>query len=393
MNVLGDYEAASGQKTIKEKSYFYMHEKAPADEVNTVHLITEFQWQSFPFTYLGCPIFYSIRRKDFCKSIFSKFKRGYHHGRNGAWNEGLLRELLPDELADHILDSITPPSDYSMKDKPWWKLETKGQFTVKSAWKYIRKRRDASKLYRNPKEETLPHVFLTSPAARFVWNYFGAPISTSIQMFLNMRRPGFKEVTTNWSDLHEKLLNHIPRLRFTKVLWQLPPDRWIKCNTDGAFRGEFGGASYGFCIRDSIGDLMYAQADVVEEATNNIAEAQAILEAAMYIIQMQFPPCIIEIDSLLMNKVLEDVWEPPWSISNQVDEIKSLLSKGMFQVIHVLREGNKLADHLANLTLDQQHMMQAHSFWELESEGRKILNNDKLQIPYLRVRTAKTSDN
>ncbi|XP_075086240.1 uncharacterized protein LOC142168960 [Nicotiana tabacum] len=137
---------------------------------------------------------------------------------NGAWNELLLRELLLDELADHILETITPPSNLSLKDKPWWKLETKGHFTVKSAWQYIRKRREESKLYTffwvkglpfkisffmwrlwkaklpldewflrlgyfitsrccccmNPKQETLSHVFLTSPAARYVWNYYGA---------------------------------------------------------------------------------------------------------------------------------------------------------------------------------------------------------------------------
>ncbi|XP_070032059.1 uncharacterized protein [Nicotiana tomentosiformis] len=206
MNVLGDYEAASGQKINKEKSFFYMHEKAPADEVNIVYLITKFQRQSFPFTYLGCPIFYSRKKKDFYKSIIFKVQerlsswkgkllsiggravliahmlesmpihllsvvnppnvlRALYHAsgpdhwcdesikyvddvmENGAWNEELLRELLLEELADHILDSITPPSDYSMNDRPWWKLKTKGQFIVKSAWQYIRKKRYKSKLY------------------------------------------------------------------------------------------------------------------------------------------------------------------------------------------------------------------------------------------------------
>lgn len=61
----------------------------------------------------------------------------------------------------------------------------------------------------------------------------------------------------------------------------------------------------------------------------------------------------------------------------------------MLQVIHVLREGNKLADHLANLTLEQHALVQVHSFEELDIQRRKILNNDKLQIPYIRVRTGK----
>ncbi|XP_075079855.1 uncharacterized protein LOC142165134 [Nicotiana tabacum] len=44
---------------------------------------------------------------------------------NGTWNEVLLRELLPEELADHILEITTPPLDHSIKDKPTWNLENK----------------------------------------------------------------------------------------------------------------------------------------------------------------------------------------------------------------------------------------------------------------------------
>ncbi|XP_075087565.1 uncharacterized protein LOC142169583 [Nicotiana tabacum] len=152
----------------------------------------------------------------------------------------------------------------------------------------------------NPEEETLPRVFLTSPAARFMWNYFGAPtwIKTEGKQLVQVidewwskppntslkavRRPYFKGINPNWPDLHEKLLHHIPILRYTKVLWKLPLDGWIKCNTDGASRGDNGGVSYGFCIRDGIGDLIYAQADAVHDATNNIGEAHAIFEALRY---------------------------------------------------------------------------------------------------------------
>ncbi|XP_075084883.1 uncharacterized protein LOC142168121 [Nicotiana tabacum] len=156
-------------------------------------------------------------------------------------------------------------------------------------------------------------------------------ISTSIQILLKVRRQGFKGVTTNWPNLHEKLSQHVHRLRYTKVLWELPPVEWIKCNTDGACRGDNRGSSYDFCIRDEIGDIIYAQENAVEDETNNVAEAHAILEALRYIIQMQFPPCIFETDYLLMKRVLNEVWEQPWSIANQVDEIKTLLSRGAFR--------------------------------------------------------------
>lgn len=80
---------------------------------------------------------------------------------------------------------------------------------------------------------------------------------------------------------------------------------WIECNTDGVCRGDTVGASYIFCIRNGICDLKYAQADSIENVTNNIAEAQAILEALRYIIHLQFPQCLTEIDSMLMKRMLE----------------------------------------------------------------------------------------
>lgn len=136
-----------------------------------------------------------------------------------------MRDLLPEDIAEHILESIDPPHVHDMKDKPWWYLESKGQFSVKSAWQYIRKKRQESKLYkfiwvtglpfnilffmwrlwkakllvyeslrrmeyllpsrfwccRNPKEKTFAYDFFTFPVARFMWKYFNAPAGINIE--------------------------------------------------------------------------------------------------------------------------------------------------------------------------------------------------------------------
>lgn len=98
---------------------------------------------------------------------------------------------------------------------------------------------------------------------------------------------------------------------------------------------------------------------------------------------------MIETDSLLIKNILEEIWEQPWNIVNRAEEIKTLMARGVFQVVHVLREGNKLADYLANLTIEHHAMVHVNSFVKIDIQGRKILNNDKLQIPYIRVRTTK----
>lgn len=78
----------------------------------------------------------------------------------------------------------------------------------------------------------------------------------------------------------------------------------------------------------------------------------------------------------------------PWVISTQVEEIKELMEKNNVIVAHTLREGNSLVDHLANYALDVGYI-EAHSFWELDIQGRRIVNNEKLQCPYLRVKVAR----
>lgn len=58
------------------------------------------------------------------------------------------------------------------------------------------------------------------------------------------------------------------------------------------------------------------------------------------------------------------------------------------KVSHIYIEGNKLANHLANYALDVG-TIECHEFWHLDPQGRRIVNEEKLQYPYLRVKVAK----
>lgn len=53
-------------------------------------------------------------------------------------------------------------------------------------------------------------------------------------------------------------------------------------NTDGASRENPERSSYGFCVRDSHGDLIYAEADYIGESTNMIVEAITVKEDLTY---------------------------------------------------------------------------------------------------------------
>ncbi|XP_060195431.1 uncharacterized protein LOC132624709 [Lycium barbarum] len=122
--------------------------------------------------------------------------------------------------------------------------------------------------------------------------------------------------------------------------------------------------------------------------TNTQAEAMAIVQALRYMKERQYQQIIIETDSLLLKNIILKVWETPWQIIEMVEEIWRLMNNKTVRVIHIMREGNMLADHLANLALDHGEV-DSESFQELGMQGRRWINNDKLQLPYLRIRPCK----
>uniref|UniRef100_A0A1U7WLP0 Uncharacterized protein LOC104225115 n=1 Tax=Nicotiana sylvestris TaxID=4096 RepID=A0A1U7WLP0_NICSY len=121
---------------------------------------------------------------------------------DGDWDVDRLFEMLPEELAVHILEKIKPLSTMRVLDRPFWMLETRGYFNVKSAWEYTRRRDKPRNAYRmiwvkglpfkiaffmwkvwkaklplddflkRPDEESLQHLFFRSETAKTIWKYF-----------------------------------------------------------------------------------------------------------------------------------------------------------------------------------------------------------------------------
>lgn len=176
-------------------------------------------------------------------------------------------------------------------------------------------------------------------------------ISTSLQALVQMRKPGIR-VPHKCIELLHMLENYTPRLKFDKVKWELPMEGWIKVNTYGASRGNPERSSIGFCVRGEKGDLIYAAVREIAEESNNEAEAVAILEALRLCKAKNHAQIWLQTDSLLMKNIVEESWKPPWYITECVEEIRRLMDEVEIRVTHIFREGNKLADHLANYALD-----------------------------------------
>ncbi|XP_059290359.1 uncharacterized protein LOC132043913 [Lycium ferocissimum] len=175
-------------------------------------------------------------------------------------------------------------------------------------------------------------------------------------------------------------------IKVTKVLWKFPPSGWLICNTDRASRGNSGRSTHGFCLRNSEGDLVHAQVEDIGITTNTEVEVIAFLEAMKFCRGKGLKNIIIQTDSEMVPKILSRDWKTPWSIAIWVDEIMDISKNMSVTFSHILREGNKLAHALGNQALDKGSF-QCQSFQDLEVDNRNILNSDKAQIPYLRIRT------
>lgn len=130
-------------------------------------------------------------------------------------------------------------------------------------------------------------------------------------------------------------------------------------HTDGASRGNPGPASYGFVVEDEQGKVLYEEGKYIGTTTNNVAEYTGVLEALKYVTS-EFKDKNMEIHLLADSKLAIEQLSGRYKIKSPhlkpiIEEIKILaFALGGIFYRHVLREQNKVADHLANLALDNR---------------------------------------
>ncbi|XP_049359182.1 uncharacterized protein LOC125823854 [Solanum verrucosum] len=141
-----------------------------------------------------------------------------------------------------------------------------------------------------------------------------------------------------------------------------------KSNSDGASKGNPGPSSCAFCIRNDQRDLIYVEGKRIGIANNLVAEVVALRMA--------------------VKNMVDGSWDIPWEVSLEIRRIQELM-KGMEVVIeHTFREGNKVADFLANLvfSFEGTEIISFNTFQDLPKEAKTLLNMDKSQTPNLRIK-------
>lgn len=134
------------------------------------------------------------------------------------------------------------------------------------------------------------------------------------------------------------------------------PDKII-VHIDGASRGNPGPAASGFIIKDSSGNQLLAKAVFLGQATNNVAEYNALTNALIAAKEITNQQIDIYSDSELLVRQINGQYKvKSEQIKPLFQQAKTLLENfHNWKVIHVLREKNKAADKLANQALDLGH--------------------------------------
>lgn len=87
----------------------------------------------------------------------------------------------------------------------------------------------------------------------------------------------------------------------------------------------------------------------------------AMLSALTECLKRRLQEVIIETDSLSLRKFILKIWRVPWELIEKVEEIREITQKIRATITHIFREGNCLADSLANIAMDSQMEYEYHN--------------------------------
>ncbi|KAK2429235.1 hypothetical protein QL285_027690 [Trifolium repens] len=177
---------------------------------------------------------------------------------------------------------------------------------------------------------------------------------------------------------------HSPRPPILKeIIWHPPLPSWYKCNIDGASNGNPGTAACGGVFRNNYSDFVFAFAEPLGIATSFYAELSGALRAVEIAWEKGWLNLWLETDSSLVvstfNKSNNSV---AWSLRNRWRNVHIRLKDMNIMVSHIYREGNKVADTLANYGLTSP----ALTTWDdAPFFLRDSLESNKLGMPNFRI--------
>jgi ribonuclease HI len=152
---------------------------------------------------------------------------------------------------------------------------------------------------------------------------------------------------------------HQPKIPILKeVCWRPPLLNWYKCNIDGASSGNPGNSSCGGIFGNHEANFIFAFAEPLSIATSFVAELSGAMRAVEIAFQNDWKQLWIESDSALVVSAFNNPSRPvAWHLRNRWNNVLVLLRQMNCVITHIYREGNQVADMLANHGLNLSSMV------------------------------------
>lgn len=140
--------------------------------------------------------------------------------------------------------------------------------------------------------------------------------------------------------------------RIQHVLWQPPFFPWIKVNTDGLAKGNPGPAACGGVFRDASGGFLGSFCHSLGWNTSFYSELYAVILAIEIAHDKGWVYLWLESDSVSVVACFSSrSFSPPWNLRVRWNNCLSIIRQMNFRCSHIFREGNMVADKMANLGL------------------------------------------
>jgi ribonuclease HI len=134
-----------------------------------------------------------------------------------------------------------------------------------------------------------------------------------------------------------------------EVLWQPPLLTWLKCNIDGASCGNPGIAACGGIFRDHNANFVYGFAEPLGTCSAYVAEMCGFMRAIEIAFHKQWNHLWIESDSsTVVSAFINPDHQVAWSLRTRWHNALFMARNMHVIVTHIYREGNQVADLLAN---------------------------------------------
>ncbi|MQL70341.1 hypothetical protein Taro_002661 [Colocasia esculenta] len=132
------------------------------------------------------------------------------------------------------------------------------------------------------------------------------------------------------------------------VKW-VPPSSDYSLNVDGASKGNPGINGGGGCVRDSRGNLLCAFAFSYGIGSSIVAESRAIHDGLRLSLERHYPISVLYSDSAVILRAISVGQAPHWAVFPWWRGICDMIRILNPKLVHTYREGNQVADSLANM--------------------------------------------